>query len=227
MPARLSPSPPVSPRVSNSPDAMSLTQMSRPVPETRLHPTLPYMTDALDPRNLREATFSTSQRALPPLQTRQPNEPAYNAYRRDPNLVLQPVHHSQQGPATPLSRKPPYSHQQPPSVAPASSWPSEEYAGISRERRLEASSSPSEPIIKQDDSEEGSYFNQPLATLPSHSHKQISPAAIADRNTEITNQQRLHDLSPRGDISRQMGISSLISSNESRFETQLPIVFKS
>jgi hypothetical protein len=227
MPARLSPPPPVLPRVSNSPEAMSLTEMSRPVPETHLlHPTLPYMTDALDPRNLREAAFSTSQRALPPLQTRQPNEPAYNAYRRDPNLVLQPVHHSQQGPTTPLSRKPPNSYQSP-SVAPASSWPSEEYAGIGRERRPEAGSSPSEPIIKQDDSEEVSYFNQPLATLPSHSYKQSSPAATVDRNTEITNQQRLHDLSPRGDISRQMGISSLISSNESRFETQIPIMFKS
>jgi hypothetical protein len=226
MPARLSPSPPVLPRVSSSPEAMSLTEMSRPVPETHLlYPTLPYMTDALDSRNLREATFSTSQRALPPLQTRQPNEPAYNAYRRDPNLVLQPVHHSQQGPATPLSHKPPHSHQSP-NVALTSSWPSEEYVGISRERRPEAGSSPSESIIKQDDSKEVSYFNQPLATLPPHSCKQISAAAIADGNTEVTNQQRLHDLSPRGDISRQMGISSLISSNESRFETQLPIMFK-
>lgn len=227
MPARLSPSPPVLPRASSSPEAMSLTEASRTVPESHLlRPTLSYMTDAPSPRNLRQATFSTSQIPLLPLQTRQPNEPGYNAYRRDPNLVLQPICYSQQGPATPLSGTPlqPLQSQ---SFSPANSTPFEQDAGKSREKRLEASSSPPGPIIKWDDSEEMSYFNETLATLPSSSYKQKRPAATLHGNPEVVHQEGLHDLSPRGDISRQMGISSLISSNDSRFETWLPIVLKS
>lgn len=226
MPARLSPSPPVLPRASSSPEAMSLTATSRPVPEHRhLHPTLSYMTDAPSPRNLRQATLSTSQMASPPLQTRQPNEAGYNAYRRDPSLVLRPVYSSQQGPTTPFTRTPLQSHQSP-SFSPANLTPLEQYAGTSREKRLEAGSSPSEPIIKRDDSEEMSYFNETLATLPSPSYKQNRPAATLHGNPEAPHQERLHDLSLRADISRQMGIPSLISNNDSRFETWLPIIFQ-
>jgi hypothetical protein len=227
MPAGLSPSPPVLPRASNSPEAMSLTETSRPIPETHLlHPMLSYMTDAPSPRNLRQATFSTSQMALPPLQARQPNEPGYNAYRRDPNLVLHPIYHGQQGPATPLSCTSIQSYQ-PPSFSPANWTPSEQYAGMSSEKRLEGGSSPPEPIVKHDDSEEMSYFSETLATLPSPSCKQAKPVATLHGNPGVAHQESLLGLSPRGDISRQMGISSLISNNDPRFERRLPILCKS
>jgi hypothetical protein len=215
MPARLSPSPPVLPKASSSPEAMSLTETSRPIPETRLlHPALSRMTDVLSPRTLRQATFSTSQMALPPLQA-QPNEPGY-----DPDIVLRPVYYSQQGPATPLSHPCP-------SFPPANSTPFEQHAGASSEKRLEADSSPPEPVVKRDDSDEMSYFNEALTSLPSHSNKQKRPAPNLYGKPEIAHQEVLHDLSPKGDISRQMGIPSLISNNDSRFETWLPIIFKS
>jgi len=222
MPARLSPSPPVLPKASSSPEAMSLTETSRPVSETHLlHPALSCMTDVLSPRNLRQATFSTSQMALPPLQARQQNEPGY-----DPDIVYCPVYSSQQSPASPLSRTllPPHPC---PSFSPINLTPFEQNAETSSGKRLEANSSPPEPVVKRDDSDEMSYFNETLTTLPSHSDTQKRPAANLYGKPEIAHQEVLHDLSPIGDISKQMGISSLINSNDSRFETWHPVIFKS
>jgi len=224
MPGRLSPSPPVLPRASNPDEAMSLAEMSRPVPETHLlQPTLSYMTAAPDPRNLCEPTSGTSQTALPPLQTRRFNELAYNTYRHDLDQSLRQVHYNQQGAATTSNRTLQHSSRSL-DISPTNSRPSEQHLGIGRERRPEPGSSPPEPVIKQDDSEEVSYLNQPLVTLPSPSFKQTSPTSTVLGNTTVNNRQELHDIPPRGDISKQMGIPSLISNNDSRFETQLPVI---
>ncbi len=227
MPGRLSPSPPVSPRASSSPEAMSLTAMSRPVPEARLlHAPLPYVADAPNPRNLRDAPFTASQTALPPLHTRQPSGHGHCAYRRDPNHFSRPAHCGQQGPASPWSSTPQNSHPSL-SVPPANSTPFEQNAEMSSQGCSEASLPPPGPLIKRDGSEDLSYFNMPSPGLPSPCFKQSSPAASIYGPPEVARQQRLHNQSSRGDIAKQMEISSLISSDELRFERRIPIVFKS
>lgn len=156
---------------------------------------------------------------------RQPNEPGYNAYRRDPNLVLHPVYHNEQRPATSLSRTPIHSHQSQ-SFSSTSSIPFDQYDGASREKRFEASPSPLGPMIKRDDSEEMPCLKE-LTALPSPSYKQARQTAPVHGEIEFTPQLILPDLLLRGASSRPMDLPSLNSSSDLRFEPWLPVRVKS
>jgi hypothetical protein len=198
-------------RASASPEAVSLTETSRPIPEAhRLHQPVSYISNAPSPWNLCQAPSTASQMALS--TPRQPTVPGYNAYRHDPNLILHPVYRGHERPATSLSRTPVQSYHSP-GFLPASPTPFDQYMGLSREKHLEAGSPPFEPMIKQDDSEDLPCLKETLTALPSPSYKQARPSAPVRRELGFSPQPTLPDLSLRGASSGPMEISSLISSN--------------
>lgn len=177
MPARLSPSPSASPRASASPEAVFLTETSRPIPEAhRLHQPVSYISNAPSPWNLCQAPSTASKMALS--APRQPTVPGYNVYRHDPNFILHPVYRGHERPATSLSRTPVQSYHSPGFLPASSNTFRPVYTGLSREKHLEAGSPPFEPMIKQDNSEDLPCLKE---TLPSPSYKQARPSAPVRR----------------------------------------------
>lgn len=215
MPGRLSPSPPVLTQASSSPEAMSLTETSRPVPAAHLfQPSASYLSDASSPWDPPQATtYNISQVARPQLRGWQPNEPGYNAFHHDPNRFLNPACHGRQRPNTPLSDTSPQSHQSL-SILPAKSTAFVQYPG--------AGSSPLKPIAKQDDSEDLPHLKEALAALPSPSYRQTGPAAPLHKDLENAPSMIVPNMSPRSNSSRPTDMSSLIR-YDSKFERNFPL----